>query len=313
MFEAAFPRTILLLVPSVIGAFLCLALIAALARKPSWMMLFFTCFYAISVAHLAAGLLSPRLLQAVPTLGARVLWDAGLAASRLRLAFLVLFTHAVHRLRGTPALTGVMLGLVAAAAICPFLFYSLIPNLIEITVVLYSFAYCLAILLMRGRLGISQRRQGLLRAFLACSGFFLAGMLLDLLSALPQAGLVIPLLDFDFTPLYIVSIGGVMTYWAVRDLLPSAPPAPPAHPARPATGRETAAFDASRLPVSRREREVVELILRGETNAAVADRLFISESTVKKHVNSIFRKLGITSRWELLKLTRGDSPEGGGA
>ena len=51
-----------------------------------------------------------------------------------------------------------------------------------------------------------------------------------------------------------------------------------------------------------REKEIVALILTGETNAVIARNLFISESTVKKHINNVFRKLGITSRWELLKL-----------
>lgn len=46
---------------------------------------------------------------------------------------------------------------------------------------------------------------------------------------------------------------------------------------------------------------MLRLILDGETNASIADRLFISESTVKKHINNSFRKLGIRSRWELLK------------
>ena len=41
-----------------------------------------------------------------------------------------------------------------------------------------------------------------------------------------------------------------------------------------------------------------------------ADALLIEiESTVKKHVNNIFRKLGISSRWELVKLTGGILPK----
>ena len=58
----------------------------------------------------------------------------------------------------------------------------------------------------------------------------------------------------------------------------------------------------SKYPVTPREREIIELILHGETNRVIAEKLFISESTVKKHINNVFRKLGITNRWGLLKL-----------
>jgi DNA-binding NarL/FixJ family response regulator len=45
-----------------------------------------------------------------------------------------------------------------------------------------------------------------------------------------------------------------------------------------------------------REREVLQLLARGHTNAEVGSRLFIAESTVKKHVNAIYEKTGKHSR-----------------
>jgi DNA-binding CsgD family transcriptional regulator len=47
-----------------------------------------------------------------------------------------------------------------------------------------------------------------------------------------------------------------------------------------------------------REVEVIQLIAAGETNARIADRLLISESTVKSHVKHILRKLGASHRAE---------------
>ncbi|MDQ6924910.1 MAG: helix-turn-helix transcriptional regulator [Candidatus Eremiobacteraeota bacterium] len=48
--------------------------------------------------------------------------------------------------------------------------------------------------------------------------------------------------------------------------------------------------------LSRREREVAELVAAGHTNRLVAERLGIGEKTVEKHIGSIYAKLGFRSR-----------------
>jgi len=45
--------------------------------------------------------------------------------------------------------------------------------------------------------------------------------------------------------------------------------------------------------LSPREREVLELMAQGRSNAAIAQRLFVSEKAVSKHSTSIFCKLGL--------------------
>jgi DNA-binding NarL/FixJ family response regulator len=45
-----------------------------------------------------------------------------------------------------------------------------------------------------------------------------------------------------------------------------------------------------------REHEVLELMARGATNAELAERLFLSEATVKTHIGRIFSKLGVRDR-----------------
>jgi DNA-binding CsgD family transcriptional regulator len=51
--------------------------------------------------------------------------------------------------------------------------------------------------------------------------------------------------------------------------------------------------------LSRREREVYELVRLGLSNSEIARKLFISEGTVKVHVHHVFDKLGVRSRTAL--------------
>lgn len=51
--------------------------------------------------------------------------------------------------------------------------------------------------------------------------------------------------------------------------------------------------------LTRREREIVALVAEGLTNRELAERLCISEATVRTHLTSIFLKLGVTTRLKL--------------
>ena len=75
-------------------------------------------------------------------------------------------------------------------------------------------------------------------------------------------------------------------------------------PAPQASGKSAAAKDpeeaaADASPLSARERQVVELVSQGFKNREIAQRMFISEQTVKNHLHNIFDKLGVSDRLEL--------------
>lgn len=55
-----------------------------------------------------------------------------------------------------------------------------------------------------------------------------------------------------------------------------------------------------REPLTNREQEVLQLVLSGKSNRAIAEALFISESTVKTHVRNIYSKYDVVSRAELI-------------
>ncbi|MGL1891909.1 MAG: helix-turn-helix transcriptional regulator [Spirochaetaceae bacterium] len=56
-----------------------------------------------------------------------------------------------------------------------------------------------------------------------------------------------------------------------------------------------------------REKEIGFLINKGLKNRIIGEILYISETTVKKHIYNIFRKININSRIELICLLRDGS------
>jgi two-component system nitrate/nitrite response regulator NarL len=54
-----------------------------------------------------------------------------------------------------------------------------------------------------------------------------------------------------------------------------------------------------RAQLSQREREIIVLIAQGYKNKEIAEKMFITEQTVKNHLHNVFDKLGVSDRLEL--------------
>lgn len=65
----------------------------------------------------------------------------------------------------------------------------------------------------------------------------------------------------------------------------------------PAQGNSKTPRDRAQL--SQREREIIVLIAQGYKNKEIAEKMFITEQTVKNHLHNIFDKLGVSDRLEL--------------
>lgn len=68
---------------------------------------------------------------------------------------------------------------------------------------------------------------------------------------------------------------------------------------------------ADPLGLTRRQREVLELVCDGHTNAEIAQRLFLSERTVDHHVSAMLAKLGVGSRVQVRAAAAAQASAGG--
>jgi DNA-binding NarL/FixJ family response regulator len=55
--------------------------------------------------------------------------------------------------------------------------------------------------------------------------------------------------------------------------------------------------------LSARQREILEMVVEGLSNAQIAGRLYLSESTIKQHLRAVYKELGVCNRTEAAKTT----------
>jgi DNA-binding CsgD family transcriptional regulator len=60
---------------------------------------------------------------------------------------------------------------------------------------------------------------------------------------------------------------------------------------------------AGEAPLTARERRILDLLRQGKTNAQIGAAVFISEKTVRNHLSSVYRKLGVANRAQAIVRT----------
>lgn len=69
----------------------------------------------------------------------------------------------------------------------------------------------------------------------------------------------------------------------------------------PSEPQEVAELNLASYGLTSREEDIVGLVTRGRSTREVSGTLFISEHTVNNHLRSIFEKVGVHSRRELIQ------------
>jgi LuxR family maltose regulon positive regulatory protein len=79
----------------------------------------------------------------------------------------------------------------------------------------------------------------------------------------------------------------------------------PVQPAKDTLSTQTRAASQSLVePLTEREIEILRLVESGLSNNEIADKLIVTVGTIKKHLNNIFGKLGVSSRTQALANAR---------
>ncbi len=138
---------------------------------------------------------------------------------------------------------------------------------------------------------VIRNRKGLFPFYRFMPVFMSVLLVLGALSIMNDAfhfGALLHSPEFPFSPLFFFLVNVLNVITCLRFLMRAGKDAPDKRP-------------LPEIDLSSRECEIVPLIIEGLSNDDIASRLFISPHTVKNHVTSIFRKAGVTNRFELLK------------
>ncbi|WP_278853955.1 helix-turn-helix domain-containing protein [Gordonibacter pamelaeae] len=134
----------------------------------------------------------------------------------------------------------------------------------------------------------------MLGSFIGLILFFWQGQA-QVSSILPPAFVVFLLFCVFVTTMYLMNASNLKTRWGMTAIDDSDEKAG-------MTFEHSCLIVAEQWHLTKRESEIVMLLARGKDKQAIAEKLFISEGTVKVHARNIYQKLGIHSKQELIRL-----------
>jgi DNA-binding CsgD family transcriptional regulator len=303
----------------VVYFFLCLAsgltalgLIGAMLRKtqepfPKYLFLFFLCFtllilYTLVYTYVRENVHPPSALLVAG------LADGGIAASGFFLCSLLLFTNLL-KLRKNGGKEWA-LSITASLLYCILALLAVVPDPASTTlygirqpwytasIVTFSLAIALSFLPLKANTAVDPGTHAAARRITVVSAIFLPFIMADIIFN--------TILPIRFFPLLYCAYAALVIRDRLREITAAGSPRSAGAAAENVVVPGDWFFTKYRI--SPREREIMEHILQGMNNPAIAKKLFISVPTVKTHVRRIFQKAGVGNRFELIRFLSAQAP-----
>lgn len=135
----------------------------------------------------------------------------------------------------------------------------------------------------------------------AMTGVFIGSVLSQMFGILSSDGFIPPafllylVLGLMFVAIYLMSASNIKTRWGMITIDDS-------DESSELTFEQISLMLAEKWGLTKRESEIVGLLIKGRDGQAIAERLFISEGTVKVHVRNIYKKMDIHSKQDLIDI-----------
>lgn len=143
------------------------------------------------------------------------------------------------------------------------------------------------------------------RTLLGILGFGAAGALGVVALSLAQYRFLVVEHSIEIYVALVASLFAAVGIWLGRSLgRRKAAPAATAEPSMPAADFVRDDARVAALEITPRELEILGLVAEGLSNREIADRLFVSENTVKTHCSRLFDKLGAKRRTQAIQIGR---------
>lgn len=118
---------------------------------------------------------------------------------------------------------------------------------------------------------------------------------LQMINRIPVADGLLKFQDYDFTAVMLLIMNALITLYIYQTrFLPNAAREQERDPQQ--LERELATYH-----LTERERQVAKLLLQGNSYDQIAEELFISKYTVKRHAHNLYQKTGVSAKVDLIK------------
>lgn len=126
------------------------------------------------------------------------------------------------------------------------------------------------------------------------NGAWNGGFVLQMINRVTVAGGLLKFQDYDLTAVMLLIMNGLITLYIYQTgFLPAAP--------QEQDPQQQLELELAQYHLTEREQQVARLLLQGNSYEQIAEELFISKYTVKRHAHNLYQKIGVSAKVDLIK------------